>query len=71
MDKVPMPMTTNAVERKNRDSKASVPQSLKTSLVALYKIDKATCAKHIAVKKGHSISYNDRTIEKRQENAEK
>ena len=59
------PASTNAVERKNYDSKASVClQCLKIGLVTLYKMDKATCAKYIVAKKGHSISYNDRSPEK-------
>lgn len=65
------PTSTNAVERKNYDSKSSVPQSLNSVLIYLYKIDKTTCAKHIVANKGHSISYNDKSIEKREQNAEK
>ena len=61
----------NSVERKNYDSKASLPQSLRNGLIMLYKIDKATCAKNITAKMGHSISYIDKSIQKRQESAEK
>ena len=63
--------TTNAVERKNYDSKASVPLSLRNGLIMLYKIDKATCAKNITAKMGHSISYIDKSMQKGQESTEK
>ena len=44
------PSNTNAVERKNLDSKESLPQQLQIAVVNLYKYDKAACAKNIAAK---------------------
>jgi len=61
----------NQCREKNFDSKALVPQSLNVGLIALYKIDKSNCAKSIVGTKGRSISYNNRSLEKKNENAEK
>ena len=41
------PADTNAVERKNKDSKETQPQPLQTAMVNLYKLDKAICSKHL------------------------
>ena len=59
------PSDTNAVERKNRDSKDSTPNSLRSAIINLYKLDKSECAKHLAASSGVSLSYNDRSHEAR------
>ena len=53
------PSDTNAVERKNFDSKDSLPQPLQSAMINLYKYDKAACAKHMAARRSISISYCD------------
>ena len=59
------PRDTNAVERKNRDSKDSTPNPLRSAMINLYKLDKSECAKHLAALSGVSVSYNDRSHEAR------
>ena len=56
---------TNAVERKNRDSKDSTPNSLRSAIIILYELDKSECAKHLAASSGVSLSYRDRSHEAR------
>ena len=41
------PSDTNAIERKNLDSKESLPQCIQAALINMYKFDKAACAKHL------------------------
>ena len=60
------PNNTNAVERKNFDSKESTVQSLRNAMINLYKLDKAVCAKHLTAQAGASVSYNDKSDEGRQ-----
>lgn len=57
------PSNTNAVERKNLDSKKSTVQSLRNAMINLYKLDKAVCTKHLAAQSGASVSYNDKSDE--------
>ena len=49
------PATTNAVERKNKDSKGSLRIDLKEALVRVYRIDKAFCLQYIAAEEGVRI----------------
>ena len=63
------PTTTNAVERKNYESKTDRPQPLKLAMINLYKLDKSTCCKHIASESGSSISYRSRDEEARKQSA--
>jgi len=52
--------------------KEPVPQSLNVGLIALYKIDKSNYAKSMhSGNKRASISYNNQSLEKKTENAEK
>ena len=53
------PRDTYAVERKNRDSKDSTPNPLRSAMINLYKLDKSECAKHLAALSGVPVSYND------------
>lgn len=55
------PTTTNAVERKNKDSHGKTPLPLQSALINLYKLDKAVCAKHTAASEDVSTSYYDRS----------
>ena len=59
------PRDTNAVERKNRDCKDTTPNSLRSAMINLYKLDKSECAKHLAASSGVSVSYNNRSVEAR------
>ena len=65
------PSDTNAVERKNLDSKESLPQQLQIAMTNLYKYDKAACAKHIAANVGVSVTYCDQSQEARKAEAAK
>lgn len=65
------PSDTNAVERKNLDSKESLPQQLQIAMTNLYKYDKAACAKNIAAKQGVSVTYCDQSQEARKSEAAK
>jgi len=47
---------TNAVERKNQDSKDKAPQQLQSAMINLHKADKYMCTKHIAAMDGISIT---------------
>ena len=55
------PSDTNAVERKNLESKELTPQPLQAGMINLYKTDKAMCARHLAALHGgySSVSYRD------------
>ena len=37
------PTTTNATERRNKDCKSNVPQSLKLAMIKVYEVDKVAC----------------------------
>ena len=65
------PSDTNAVERKNKDSKEQQPQQLQSAMVNLYKLDKASCSKHLAALDGSSIAYYSQTTEARKKAADK
>ena len=56
------PTTTNAVERRNKDCKSDVPQSLKLAMIKVYKVDKVACLKHISAEEGAGLSYRSRTM---------
>ena len=45
----------HAVERKNLDSKESLPQQLQIAMINLYRYNKAACAKYIASCQARSI----------------
>jgi len=64
------PTTTNAVERRNKDCKSDVPQSLKLAIIEVYMVEQVTCLKHISAK-GAGLSYRSRTEEARRMLAEK
>ena len=55
------PSDTNAVERKNLDSKESLPQQLQVAITNMYKYDKAACTKNIAAKQRVSVTYCDQS----------
>ena len=63
------PADTNAVERKNQDSKDKIPQQLQSAMINLYKADKYMCTKHMAAMDGTSITYSDRSCEGRKKTA--
>ena len=65
------PSDTNAVERKNLDSKEALPQQLQIAMINLYKYDKAACAKSTAARKGVSVSYCDQSQDARRSEAAK
>ena len=64
------PMTTNAVERRNRDCKCDNP-SLKQAMLKVYRVDKVHCLRHITAEQGSSISYRSRSTEARAAEASK
>ncbi len=55
------PSTSNAVERRNAECKASQPVALKLAMINIYNLDKSVCAKHMAAQAGVSISHRDRS----------
>ena len=57
------PATTNAVERKNKDSKGSLRIDLKEALVRVYRIDNAFCLQYIAAEEGVRIRCRDSSHE--------
>ena len=61
------PSTTNAVERRNKDCKSDTPDSLKSAVIKVYKVDKVACLKHIAAEIDVSLSYRSTTEEARRE----
>ena len=65
------PSTTNAVERRNKDCKSDVPQSLKLAMMKVYKVDKVACLKHISAEEGAGLSYRSRTEEARRISADR
>ena len=62
------PSSTNAVERRNRDCKSDTPQCLK---LAMIKVDKVTCLKHMAAEDGIILSYRSKSEEVRRLAAKK
>ena len=56
------PEDTNAVERKNRDSKDAHPVTIRQTIITLYKLDKSYVAKYLTAVSGNSISYTDRAV---------
>lgn len=65
------PSDTNAVERKNKDSKEQQPQQLQNAMINLYKLDKACCSKHLAALDGSSIAYYSQTTQARRKAADR
>ena len=63
------PTTTNAVERKNRDSKQSQPVETKAAFVNTYRLDKAACLQYIAAPEEVRLSYRDTSQEGREKQA--
>ena len=57
------PATTNAVERKNKDSEGSLRIDLKEALVRVYRIDKTFCLQYIAAEEGVQIRCRDSSHE--------
>jgi len=58
------------VERRNKDCKSDVPQSLKLAMIKVYKVDKVARLKHISAEEGAGLSYRSRTEEVRRMLAE-
>ena len=58
------PSNTNAVERKNADSKEKHPVALNIAMITLYKQDKSICAKHVAAMSGMKLSYTKEKVKK-------
>ena len=58
------PISTNAVERRNRDCKSNAV-SIKQIIIQVYKVDKVVCMKHISAEEGGSITYHSRSEEAR------
>ena len=56
------PDDTNAVERKNRDSKDAHPVTIHQAIINLYKLDKSYVAKYLSAVGGNNISYTDRAL---------
>ena len=54
------PSTTNAMKRKNKDCKNDTPGCLK---LAMMKVDKLACLKHIAAEAGIGWTYRSNTEE--------
>ena len=57
------PSTTNAVERKNLDSKKTHPVHFKAAMVSAYKLDKSFCLKYIAASENVRLSYTNATVQ--------
>ena len=55
------PSDTNAVERKNRESKDSTPLPIQQAMINRYKADKFICAMQVAAENGVKITYHDRS----------
>ena len=55
------PTSTNAVERKNQDSKQSQLVEIKTAFVKVYRMDKAAHLQYIAACEQVRLSYRDTT----------
>ena len=53
------PTSTNAVERKNQDSKQSQPVEIKTAFVKVYHMDKTAHLQYIAACEQVRLSYCD------------
>ena len=57
--------STDVLERRNKDCTSGSLQCLELWIIKVYKIDKLACLKHIAAKKGVTLSYRFRTDEAR------
>ena len=55
------PSDTNAVERKNRESKDSTPLPIQQAMINRYKADKFVCAKQVAAEHEVKITYHDKS----------
>ena len=64
------PSNTNAVERKNADSKEKHPVALNIAMITLYKQDRSVCAKHVAAMNGMKLSYKGKSKEAKAQQAE-
>ena len=57
------PSTTNAVERKNLDSKQNHPVHFKEAMITAYKLDKSFCLQYIAASESVQLSYTNATVQ--------
>ena len=53
--------TKLCVERRNKDCKSDVQQSLNLAMIKVYRVDKVACLKHIAAEEDMGLSYRLRT----------
>ena len=58
-----VPSSTNAVERKNLDSKQNHPVHFKAAMVRAYKLDKSFCLKYIAASENVRLAYTNATLQ--------
>jgi hypothetical protein len=65
------PSDTNAVERKNRESKDSTPLPIQQAMINRYKAEKFTCAKQVADEDEVKTTYHDRSESARHDSAKK
>lgn len=65
------PSDTNAVERKNRESKDMTPLPIQQAMINCYKADKFVCAKQVAAEVEVKITYHDRSESARRDSAKK
>ena len=65
------PTSTNAVERKNQDSKQSQPVEMKTAFVKVYRMDKTAHLQYIAACEQVRLSYRDTTQSHEKQAAQK
>ena len=65
------PPTTNAVERKNLDSKTSCVLDLKSALIRIYKLDKSVCLQYIAASESVRLTCRESTSEARKADTER
>ena len=65
------PSDTNAVERKNRESKDSTPFPIQQAMINRYKADKFICAMQVAAENGVKITYHDRSESARRDSAKR
>ena len=70
-DWIRCPSDTNAVERKNQDSKDSVPLSIQQAMINRYKSDKFACAKQVTAKDEVTITYHDKSEQTRRDSAQR
>ena len=65
------PSTTNAVERKNLDSKQKHPVHFKETMTKGYKLDKSFCLQYIAASENVCLSYTNATVQSIKKQAKK